>query len=375
MTRRLAVIPSEPIQAYLSAGYDADWLRKYYNPNHYFDEVYLLSPLENNHDDLLGMKVIHTKPRQLRMRLKSLRIDVVRAYGGYWACDMACNHRVAGIPVVVSVHQTLREDLFDSIKRADYVWCVAGAVEDVVLERYPDPRRVWLLPNRVDFDFMQARVGDDFADLNTAYPFKYPIVHVGRRDAQKNLDTQIAALALLPHHYCLIAIGRGERIEYEQLAQKYGVEDRIFLIDAVKHQDLARYYTWASCMCTPSRYEGFGMVFIEALACGAIVVTSDIGPMNEYITHQQNGLLVKDFEDPRALAAMITQACTDGDLRKRIHAQARKSVEQFERSKIDTLEESYYQKVLDASRRPVSTTPRWTDALVKPLKTLVRRNQ
>ena len=47
------------------------------------------------------------------------------------------------------------------------------------------------------------------------------------------------------------------------------------------------------------------MVFIEALACGSVVVTSDILPMREYIVHMQNGLLVKTFENPLALADMI----------------------------------------------------------------------
>ena len=103
-------------------------------------------------------------------------------------------------------------------------------------------------------------------------------------------------------------------------------------------------------MCTPSRWEGFGIVFIEALACEAIVVTSDIAPMNEYIKNMINGLLVKDYENPQALAEMIKLACTNSKVRESLKRNARKSVEEFEKSRVDNLEVSYYQKVLEMNQ-------------------------
>ena len=86
-------------------------------------------------------------------------------------------------------------------------------------------------------------------------------------------------------------------------------------------------------MCVPSRWEGFGIVFIEALACESIVVTSDIAPMNEYIKHGRNGLLVKDYENPKALAEMIKTACNDKRLQECLKINTRKSVERFEKNK------------------------------------------
>src|SRR6185436_7443513 len=123
--KKLAVIPSDSIDDYLKGGYSKAWLKAYYNPCQFFDEVYLLSPLENNHPELLGMKVIQTQEHELRKRIKDLEINVVRAYGGNWACRMACEHKVSGVPVVVSVHDTNPSILYDSIKKADVVLCVA----------------------------------------------------------------------------------------------------------------------------------------------------------------------------------------------------------------------------------------------------------
>ena len=88
------------------------------------------------------------------------------------------------------------------------------------------------------------------------------------------------------------------------------------------------------------------MVFIEALACESVVVTSDIAPMNEYIEHMKNGLLVKNYEDPQSLADMIGVACTNKQVRESLRQNARKSVERFEKSRIDRLEANYYEKLL-----------------------------
>ena len=95
-------------------------------------------------------------------------------------------------------------------------------------------------------------------------------------------------------------------------------------------------------MCTPSRWEGFGIVFIEALACEAIVVTSDIPPMNEYITNGSNGLLVKDYENARTLADTVRKACCDENLRKGIRSRARNSVTRFDRQQVESREAQIY---------------------------------
>jgi len=344
--KRLAVIPGESIAEYLEAGYSEDWLRDYYNPCQFFDEVYLLSPLEEDNLDLLGMKVFKTRDRELKKRLKELKIDVVRAYGGYWSCAMACDYQIKDVPVVVSVHDTNPKLLFTAIKKADVVWCVSTAVRNVVLTKFNHPEKTWILPNRVNFDTMRPYSREECQDLDVQYPFRYRIFHVGRKTEQKNLDNLIKALKILGPDYCVIASGKGDADVYEQLAQQEGVHDRCFFIESIEQKELARYYSWVECMCTPSRWEGFGMVFTEALACGAVVVTSDIAPMNEFITHGDNGLLVKDYENPKAIAKMIQKACGDQEIRSVLKNNARKSVERFEKSHIDQLEAKYYARVL-----------------------------
>jgi glycosyltransferase involved in cell wall biosynthesis len=78
-----------------------------------------------------------------------------------------------------------------------------------------------------------------------------------------------------------------------------------------------------------SHYEGFGMVLLEAMACGVPVVATDCesGP-REVITHGQNGLLVAP-EDPAALAEGILAVLTDADLAQRLRQGGLKRAGEF----------------------------------------------
>lgn len=342
---RLAVIPSDPLEAYKRKGTTL-WLEDYYNSLHFFDEVFLLSPLEKEERYEFGMNIVPTKLEQLKRNIRELNIDVIRAYGGYWACDMACNNKVIGVPVVVSVHDRRPEYLHNSIKMADIVFCVSDVVKELVLTKFRRKDRVWILSNRVNFNIMHPYPKNELEALDDKYPFKYRILHIGRKSREKNLDTLIRALKILGNEYCILAVGLGDKDEYVKLAEEQGIREQCHFIESIKNEKLACYYSWADCMCVPSRCEGFGMVFIEALACEAVVVTSDIAPMNEYIEHMKNGLLVKDYENPQTLAKMIRIACNDKRLREFLKKNAKKSVERFEKSRIDKLETDYYKKIL-----------------------------
>jgi hypothetical protein len=144
-----------------------------------------LSPLETKQRCEIGTTIIPTKPRQLKRRIKELNLDVVRAYGGYWPCDMACNNKVLGVPVIVSVHDTNPKSLYDSIKKADVVFCMSKAVQTLVLTKYKMPNMAWLLPNRVDFDIMRPYEKNDFTDINEKYFYPHKILHVGRKNLLK----------------------------------------------------------------------------------------------------------------------------------------------------------------------------------------------
>jgi glycosyltransferase involved in cell wall biosynthesis len=335
-------------------------LKDYFNPCGFFGEVYSLAPYEGPEGLRAGVVVMPTPRQQLPARLSELGIDVVRAYGAAHPCAIACAAKTSGIPVVVSVHDARPALVDPSIANADVVLCVSQTVKRLVATRFTREDRVWELPNRVDVSEMRPHTHDEVTDLAARYPFRYKIVHVGRKAPEKNLETIIRTLPLLGPEYCVIAAGSGSTVEYARVAAEAGVADRCFLLDAVANNELSRYYSFADCCCMPSRTEAFHLVVAEALACGAVVVASGISAHRELIEHGRNGLLVDDYENPVALADALRTACADDRVRHSIKGEARGSVERFERRRIDALEASYYSKVFDlraagAFRAPVST--------------------
>lgn len=344
--RRLAVVPSDPLEAYEKAGYGG-WLKDYYNPEGYFDEVWCLSPVETVPREAHGMRVVPTSAAQLPERLRELKIDVVRAYGGFWPADFAVGGRVPGIPVVVSIHDTDPSLVHDSVAQADHVLSISCAVRETLISRGVPAGKIVDFRNRVDLSVF-ARVDDPAAReaFRRRFPGRYLALHVGRKTPQKNLETLIRAIETLGPDYAAIFIGRGDVAPYRELARGCGVLDRCHFVESVESTELSKYYSFTDVMCTPSLWEGFGIVFIEALACGSVVITSDIGPMNEYIVDGVSGILVRDYLDPKAIASAIARGCTDPALRATLSANARDAARPFGKERVDREEVSIYRRVM-----------------------------
>ncbi len=353
---RLVVIPSDPIDAYKRKGIDS-WLESYYNPQKMFREVFALSPLEKGERRAYGMTIIGASERGFSKVLRHIRPDIVRAYGGFWPADLACRYRLPDVPVIVSVHDTNPSLLHRSVRYADLVICISAAVEELVLGKGVDPKRIRRLPNRVDTKvFYPIRDEDRLRSIARRFPPGRHILHVGRKSHEKNLDTLIRALQFLPADYSCVFVGLGDASPYISLAEQIGVADRCFWVGSVKNPELPLWYSWCDCFCVPSRWEGFGMVFIEAAACGAPIVTSDIAPMNEYLTYDGNACLVREYENPSALAEAIRKVCEDTEYRQTISAGAVKAAQRFDRSIVDAMEVAIYR---DSLAMPPLSLGKW----------------
>jgi glycosyltransferase involved in cell wall biosynthesis len=306
------------------------------------------------------MNIRRVPAKHFRQVLCELRPAVVRAYGGHWPADVACRNRVPGVPILVSVHDSHPDMLHDTVRYADMVLCVSALVQQQVLACGTDPSRVRRLPNRVDRTvFHQLTDRSGMADLDARFPPGRHLLHVGRKHRQKNLDTVIHALTSLPADYSAIFIGRGDTSPYVKLARQLNVSDRCYWIEAFNNSDMPRWYCWCDCLCMPSRWEGFGIVFIEAVACGTPVVTSDIAPMNEYLTHGKTAHLVAEYEDPQAVARAVRQVCEDGPYRQTLSAAAAEAALPFDRDRIEALEVAIYREALARTPRQLSRTERF----------------
>lgn len=182
---RLVVVPSDPIAAYERAGYDSS-LEAYYNPQKMFRDVFAISPLEKGERKAYGMTILGVPEREFSRIMRKIRPDVVRAYGSFWPADLACRHRIPGVPVVVSVHDTNRSLLHRSVRYADLVICMSKAVEKQVLAMGVGQPRVRILPNRIDTNvFYPIKDQTSLQAVARRFPAGKHILHVGRKSHQK----------------------------------------------------------------------------------------------------------------------------------------------------------------------------------------------
>ena len=148
--------------------------------------------------------------------------------------------------------------------------------------------------------------------------------------------------------------------------------DRCYFVESVPNNELPYGYSWCDCMCTPSRWEGFGFVFIEAAACETAIVTSNVGPMNEYL-NRDNSILVDDFENPIAIAnAILTAVEGDPDEIQRIRKNARKVGLSFSKETVDRQEIEIYRESMQMDLRNSELVPKkviysfyWGEAVKK----------
>ena len=348
--KKLVFFPSDPISSYIEKGKTYDFLEKYYNPGGYFDELYCLSPWGEDKEETLGkIHYIKSSPSKFRKIIKKIEPDIVRGYGGYWCSDWVSISKISGIPTVVSVHDTNPDIIYDSLIYADAIICMSHAVKNAVLKKVPNvTSNIWVIPNRIDIELFSPSYNYNFIKMQNEKfgPGKH-ILHIGRKTEQKNIDTVIKSLNYIDEEVSCVFIGKGDVEKYKNIAKNEGVSEKCFFLDRVENEELPLWYTWCDCMCTPSRWEGFGYVFVEAAACEAAIVTSNIGPMNEYLINGVNAILVDNYENPEAIGEAILKAISNSEEIENMKKNARKIAYNFSENKINELEISAYEQIMN----------------------------
>lgn len=138
-------------------------------------------------------------------------------------------------------------------------------------------------------------------------PLKIRLVSVGSLSAQKGFDTGLRAVGLLGEsieRYTIVGEGR-QRGELEALAEDLGIREKIHFPGYV--DDVTPFFHEADLAFIPSRWEGFGLVAVEALSTGLPLVASDVAGLREVLTGCSAARLVSP-QEPSAFAAAIRAA-------------------------------------------------------------------
>ncbi|MFN2451543.1 MAG: glycogen synthase [Candidatus Dormibacteria bacterium] len=232
-----------------------------------------------------------------------------------------------------------------AVEAADAVIAVSGQMAADVLATYPDvpPERVSVVHNGVDLDAYHRDLSDE-ALRRYRVPQELPlVVFVGRMTRQKGITHLLEAARLLAGAAVFVCcVGAADTPEFA--AEVRAVRDRavtagaeiVWIEETVAQPDLAQLLSHARAFVCPSIYEPFGLVNLEAMACGAPVVATAVGGIPEVVEDGVTGYLVPyDVAGADAermlvdgLADRIRRLVDDPSLSERMGVAGRRRAEQ-----------------------------------------------
>jgi glycosyltransferase involved in cell wall biosynthesis len=214
------------------------------------------------------------------------------------------------------------------------------------------PDRMAVTGGGVSADFeppaSHAAAGEALRQQRPSIDGEY-VLFTGGMDYRKNVDGLLAAYAGLPqelrNRYQLVIIGRlgleDARGPFAEQAAAHGVSDRVVFTGYVSDDELVLLYQAASLFVFPSRYEGFGLPVIEALACGAPAIVGRNSSLVELVDDEE---ALFDASDPISIRTGLSRALTEEGLRDRLRRPDIR--ERFKWSRIAELTAEAYRVVI-----------------------------
>lgn len=184
--------------------------------------------------------------------------------------------------------KAMTRHILEGLRRAACITCDTNAVRDEILVRNIAPAyRVVVAPIGVGSEFNPQPHVDADRELDQLLPRRadsLEILHVGSHAPRKRIDRVLQLTADLvgqDQRIRLIRVGGCFTSEQERLARDLGVSDRVTILPPLDDRLLASLYRRAMLVILPSEREGFGLPVVEALACGAPVLASDLPVLRE----------------------------------------------------------------------------------------------
>jgi starch synthase len=235
-----------------------------------------------------------------------------------------------------------------AILDADAVIAVSNGTRDDILRAYPvEPERVHVIHNGIDvgeYRYTPETTALETYGIDPAAPY---ILFVGRITRQKGVTNLVEAIKYMPANtQVVLCAGAPDTPEIaaemrEKVDEARRNHPRVIWIEkTVPRSGVIQLYSHARVFCCPSVYEPFGIINLEAMACGAPVVASKIGGIPEVVVDGETGFLVPFDQDSssgfttepdrfaRDLAARLCELLEDEPKCKRFGEMGRRRVEE-----------------------------------------------
>lgn len=178
------------------------------------------------------------------------------------------------------------------------------------------------------------------------------VIAVGRYVYQKGFDLLLEAWSMVEKErpdWQLAIYGMGERTPYEELVTRLGIDKTRCHLNG-STEDIEKEYSESSLFVLSSRFEGFGMVIVEAMSCGlpAVSFACPCGP-RDIVSNGVDGLLV-DNGDVKELAEAILRLTGDDDKRRLMGEKARTNARRFDMDAIAALWQQQFKMIMDSKQ-------------------------
>ena len=238
---------------------------------------------------------------------------------------------VATFHTLAEVKRQARSGLEDPAERSSIERWVAAETDAIVVSDGHErdflarlygasPEKVAVVPGGVDIDLFHPRSKEE-ARARLGLNGDKVILCVGRLDPLKGIDLALGSAALLEdrEHVKVVLVGGDLEKDPEfqrltDLAEALGISDRVRFEGAVPHDELPWYYSAADLLMVPSYYESFGLVALEAMACGTPVVAARVGGLPSIVRDGETGYLVP-WHCPEPFAERLEVLLAHDDLR------------------------------------------------------------
>ncbi|MGB8213930.1 MAG: glycosyltransferase [Anaerolineales bacterium] len=313
---------------------------------------------------------------------KGLHYDLIHSH--YWMSGLAAealSDAWGGIPIVQMFH-TLgemknrvarsaaeREGAYrldgerHVLARVDRIIAATPAEQAQLEWLYKvDPRKVVIIPPGVDVGHFYPIPVDEARQFIGLAPESRMILFVGRIEPLKGLDTLIKAVACLrvqdlaePVHLAIIGGDpeaapedmSAEMTRIQKICDELTVGKMVVFLGKRGQDTLPYYYSAAEVLVMPSRYESFGMVALEAMACGTPVIASQVGGLAYLVQDGLTGYHVPEGDD-EALCEKLTALLGDASLRRSLGRNAAEYARNYAWEKIATRIMAVYDDVIKA---------------------------
>ncbi|MGA3562281.1 glycosyltransferase family 4 protein [Melissospora conviva] len=234
-------------------------------------------------------------------------------------------------------------------RRLPWLTTVSGAARDEIVTDFGvNPEQLRVIGVGVDVDTFQPATTDEVVPGR--------IVTVASADVPlKGLDDLIEAIAKLrtERDVELVVVGKlRPGGAAEQSINRLGLTDAVRFVSGISDADLAALFRSAEVAVVPSRYEGFSLPAIEAMACGAALVATSAGALPEVTGPDGHAVLQVPPSDVEAMTGAIRRILDDPALRRRLGAAGRaRVVENFTWTRTAQRTADWYAEAIEAQKR------------------------